>query len=64
MRTDTGTHDSVKLRPHKTPLRTRQAVETAANDMLKSNNIKRSHLAWSFFTLIIKKNKPKTSQKT
>ena len=55
MKIDTGKNDPIKMRPYRTPLKNREVIDKAINEMLDANVIRRSRLPWSFPVVIVDK---------
>ena len=48
MKIDTQNHPPIKLRPYRTPIKDREVVDKAVDEMLEANVIRRSKSPWSF----------------
>ena len=55
MKIDTGDHKPIKLRPYRTPLKSREVIDKAIDEMLDANIIRRSRSPWSFPVVIVDK---------
>ena len=55
MRFDTGTHEPIKRRPYRTPLKQRKMVDLAIDEMMQAGIIKRSNSPWGFPIALVKK---------
>ena len=55
MKTDTGDHPPIRMKPYRTPLNQRDVVENAVDEMLKANIIRPSKSSWSFPILLVPK---------
>ena len=55
MKIDTQNHPPIKLRPYRTPLKDREMVDNAIDEMLQANVIRRSKSPWSFPVVIVGK---------
>lgn len=55
MRIDTGKNDPIKKNPYRTPLKQREEVNVALEEMLQAGVIERSNSPWSFPIVLVKK---------
>ena len=55
MKIGTGTNDPIKIRPYRTPLKNRDIIDKAIDEMLDTNVIQRSRSPWSFPVVIVDK---------
>ena len=55
MKIDTGNQSPIKLRPYRTPIRNREVIDKAVDEMLDANVIRRSKSPWSFPVVILDK---------
>lgn len=55
MKIDTGNSEPIKLRPYRTPLKNREVIDKAIDEMLDANVIRRSRSPWSFPVVIVDK---------
>ena len=55
MKIDTQNHSPIKLRPYRTPLKNREVIEKAIDEMLDANIVRRSRSPWSFPVVIVDK---------
>ena len=55
MKIDTGKNDPIKMRPYRTPLKNREVIDKAIDEMLDANVIRRSRSPWSFPVVIVDK---------
>ena len=52
---DTGDTKPIKLRPYRTPIKNREVIEKAVDEMLNADVIRRSNSPWSFPVVIVDK---------
>ena len=52
---DTGNNPPIKLRPYRTPIQNRQAIEKTIDEMVDANIVPRSKSPWSFPVVIVDK---------
>ena len=55
MKIGTQNHPPIKLRPYRTPIKDREVVDKAVDEMLEANVIRRSKSPWSFPVVIMDK---------
>ena len=55
MRIDTGDTKPIKLRPYRTPIKNREVIDKAVDEMLDAEVIRRSNSPWSFPVVIVDK---------
>ncbi|MCG7879415.1 MAG: RNase H-like domain-containing protein, partial [Candidatus Thiodiazotropha endolucinida] len=55
MQIDVGDHEPIKMKPYRTPIKSREVIDKAINEMLDANVIKRSRSPWSFPVVIVDK---------
>ena len=55
MRIDTGTHEPIKRRPYRTPLKQRKMVDLAIDEMMQAGIIERSNSPWGFPIVLVEK---------
>ena len=55
MKIDTEKNDPIKMRPYRTPLKNREVIDKAIDEMLDANVIRRSRSPWSFPVVIVDK---------
>ena len=55
MEVDVGDQKPIKMRPYRTPLKNREVIDKAVDEMLDANIIKRSRSPWSFPVVIVDK---------
>ena len=55
MQIDVGNNEPVKMRPYRTPIKNREVIDKAIDDMLDSEVIRRSKSPWSFPVVIVDK---------
>ena len=48
-------HEPIKMRLYRTPIKNREAIDKAINEMLDADMIRKSRLPWSFPVLIVGK---------
>ena len=48
MQIDTGNKEPIKMRPYRTPIKNREVIDKAVNEMLEADIIRRSRSPWSF----------------
>ena len=46
MKINTGDNKPIKLRPYRTPLKSREVIDKAIDEMLEANIIRRSRSPW------------------
>lgn len=55
MKVDTGSTKPIKLRPYRTPIKNREVIAKAVDEMLDAKVIRRSNSPWSFPVVIVDK---------
>ena len=55
MKIDTGDAKPIKMRPYRTPLKNREVIDKALEEMLEAKVIRRSNSPWSFPVVIVDK---------
>ena len=55
MQIDIGNNVPIKMKPYKTPIKNREVIDKAINEMLDADVIKRSRSPWSFPVVIVDK---------
>lgn len=55
MRIDTGTHEPIKKRPYRTPLKQRKTMDSAIDEMMQAGVIERSNSPWGFPVVLVEK---------
>ena len=55
MKIDTGDTKPIKLRPYRTPIKNREVIDKAVDEMLDAEVIRRSNSPWSFPVVIVDK---------
>ena len=55
MQIDVGKNQPIKLKPYRTPIKNREVIDKAINEMLDADVIKRSRSPWSFPVVIVDK---------
>ena len=55
MRIDTGSHDPIRKRPYRTPLKQRRLVDSAVDEMMEAAVIERSNSPWGFPIVLVEK---------
>jgi len=55
MRVDTGNHPPIKCKPYPTPIKHREIIDKAIDDMLEADIIKPSSSDWAFPVVLVKK---------
>ena len=55
MQIDTGNSNPIKMRPYRTPIKNREVVDKAIDEMLDADVIRRSRSPWSFPIVIVDK---------
>ena len=55
MQIDTGNSNPIKMRPYRTPIKNREVVDKAIDEMLDADVIRRSRSPWSFPVVIVDK---------
>ena len=55
MKIDTGDTKPIKMRPYRTPLKNREVIDKALEEMLEAKVIRRSNSPWSFPVVIVDK---------
>ena len=55
MQIDVGNNEPIKMRPYRTPIKNREVIDKAIDDMLDSEVIRRSKSPWSFPVVIVDK---------
>ena len=55
MQIDTGNRNPIKMRPYRTPIKNREVVDKAIDEMLDADVIRRSRSPWSFPVVIVDK---------
>ena len=55
MQIDTGNKEPIKMRPYRTPIKNREVIDKAVNEMLDAYIIRRSRSPWSFPVVIVDK---------
>ena len=55
MQIDVGNNKPIKMRPYRTPIKNREVIYKAIDDMLDSEVIRRSKSPWSFPVVIVDK---------
>ena len=53
MQIDTGNNKPIKMRPYRTPIKNREVIDKAVNEMLDAEGIRRSRSPWSFPVVIV-----------
>ena len=58
MQIEVDNHEPIKMRPYRTPIKNREVIDKALNEMLDADVIRRSRSPWSLFPVVIvdKKN--------
>ena len=52
MQVDVGDHQPIKMRSYRTPLKNREVIDKAVDEMMNANIIRRSRSPWSFLLLL------------
>ena len=55
MQIDIGKNVAIKMKPYRTPIKNREVIDKAINEMLDADVIKRSRSPWSFPVVIVDK---------
>ena len=55
MQIDIGNNVPIKMKPYRTPIKNREVIDKAINEMLDADVIKRSRSPWSFLVVIVDK---------
>ena len=55
MHIDTGNNEPIKMRPYRTPIKNREIIDKAINEMIDADVIRRSRSPWSFPVVIVDK---------
>ena len=55
MHVDVGENKPIKMRPYRTPIKNREVIDKAIDEMLDANVIRRSRSPWSFPVVIVDK---------
>ena len=55
MQIEVENHEPIKMRPYRTPIKTREVIDKAINEMLDADVIRRSRSPWSFPVVIVDK---------
>ena len=55
MHIDTGNNEPIKMRPYRTPIKNREVIDKAINEMIDADVIRRSRSPWSFPVVIVDK---------
>ena len=55
MQIDVGNNDPIKMRPYRTPMKNREVIDKAIDEMLDADVIRRSRSPWSFPVVIVDK---------
>ena len=55
MQIDVGNNDPIKMRPYRTPMKNREVIDKAVDEMLVADVIIRSRSPWSFPVVIVDK---------
>ena len=55
MQINVGNNDPIKMRPYRTPMKNREVIDKAIDEMLNADVIKRSRPPWSFAVVIVDK---------
>ena len=55
MKIDTGSTKPIKLRPYRTPIKNREVIDKAVDEMLDADVVRRSNSPWSFPVVIVDK---------
>ena len=55
MQVDVGDNEPIKMRPYRTPIKNREVIDKAIDEMLDANAIRRSRSPWSFPVVIVDK---------
>lgn len=55
MQIDVGENEPIKMRPYRTPLKNREVIDKAIDEMLDANVVRRSRSPWSFPVVIVDK---------
>ena len=53
MHIDTGNNEPIKMRPYRTPIKNREVIDKAINEMIDADVIRRSRSPWSFPVVIV-----------
>ena len=55
MQIEVENHEPIKMRPYRTPIKNREVIDKAINEMLDADVIRRSRSPWSFPVVIVDK---------
>ena len=55
MHIDVGKNDHIKMRPYRAPMKNREVIDKAIDEMLDADVIRRSRSTWSFPIVIVDK---------
>ena len=55
MQIEVENHEPIEMRPYRTPIKNREVIDKAINEMLDANIIRRSRSPWSFPVVIVDK---------
>ena len=55
MQVDVGNNEPIKMRPYRTPIKNREVIDKAIDEMLDADVIRRSRSPWSFPVVIVDK---------
>ena len=55
MQVDVGNNEPIKMRPYRTPIKNREVIDKAVDEMLDADVIRRSRSPWSFPVVIVDK---------
>ena len=55
MQVDVSDYQPIKIGPYRTPLKNREVIDKAVDEMMNANNIRRSRSPWSFPIVIVGK---------
>ena len=55
MQIDVGNNDPIKMRPYRTPIKNREVIDKAIDEMFDADVIRRSRSPWSFPVVIVDK---------